>query len=99
MPVDLTRSYRMAAFAGEMRTQPCETGLPRFFTSWLPWMACPSFKKKIEWGMGALSHCLLYQTSFMDVGVKVPDGVEYPYLPVETGQEYLSTPSTNTVIC
>jgi hypothetical protein len=49
--------------------------------------------------MGALSHCLLYQTSFMDVGVNVPDGVEYPYLPVETGQEYFSMPSTNTVIC
>jgi hypothetical protein len=58
-----------AAFGGEMRTQPCETGLPRVFTSWLPWMAWPSFMKKIEWGMGELSHCLLYQISFIDVGV------------------------------
>jgi hypothetical protein len=31
--------------------------------------------KKIACGMGALSHSLLYQTSFMDIAVKVPDGV------------------------
>jgi len=24
---------KLAAFSGEMRTQPCEAGLPRFFTS------------------------------------------------------------------
>src|SRR5262249_9768887 len=42
--------------------------------------------KKMECGIGELSHCLLYQTSFMEVAVKVPDGVEYPALPVETGQ-------------
>src|SRR5262249_2823920 len=54
--------------------------------------------KKMECGIGELSHCLLYQISFMEVAVKVPDGVEYPALPVETGQLYLSTPSRKTVI-
>jgi hypothetical protein len=32
--------------------------------------------KKMACGMGALSHCLLYQISFIAVAVKVPDGVE-----------------------
>src|SRR5262245_65192999 len=48
--------------------------------------------------MGALSHSLLYQTSFMDVGVKVPDGVEYPGRPVDTRQSYFFDPSTKTDI-
>jgi hypothetical protein len=48
--------------------------------------------------MGALSHCLLYQTSFIEVAVYVPDGVEYPARPVDTGQSYVSTPSKKTVI-
>src|SRR6186997_2598093 len=61
-------------------------------------MAWPSFMKKIACGMGALSHSLLYQTLFIDVGVKVPDGVEYTALPVDTGQSYRCTPSTKTVI-
>jgi len=39
-----------------------------------------------ECGIGALSHSLLYQISFIDLAVKVPEGVEYPALPVETGQ-------------
>src|SRR6188472_4300095 len=54
--------------------------------------------KKIACGMGALSHSLLYQTLFMEMGVKVPDGVEYPALPVDTGQSYRCTPSNKTVI-
>src|SRR6516165_6098997 len=54
--------------------------------------------KKIACGMGALSHSLLYQTLFMESGVKVPDGVEYPALPVDTGQSYRCTPSNKTVI-
>ena len=41
---------------------------------------------------------LLYQTLFMEMGVKVPDGVEYPALPVDTGQSYRCTPSNKTVI-
>ena len=49
-------------------------------------------------GMGELSHCLLYQVSFMEVGVKVPEGVEYPARPVDTGQSYRSSPSKKTVI-
>src|SRR5262245_17274975 len=48
--------------------------------------------------MGALSHSLLYQTSFMDVGAKVPDGVEYPGRPVDTRQSYFFDPSTKTDI-
>jgi hypothetical protein len=48
--------------------------------------------------MGELSHCLLYQISFMEVGVKVPEGVEYPARPVDTGQSYRSSPSKKTVI-
>ncbi len=59
----------MVALAGEMRTQPCEAGLPKFLTSRLPWMACPSFMKKMACGMGALSHSLLYHVSFMEVAV------------------------------
>src|SRR5262249_40351739 len=47
--------------------------------------------KKTACGMGALSHSLLYQTSFMDVVVKVPNGVAYLVIPVETGQLYRST--------
>src|SRR6188472_577145 len=54
--------------------------------------------KKIACGMGALSHSLLYQTLFIESGVKVPDGVEYPDLPVDTGQSYRCTPSNATVI-
>jgi hypothetical protein len=41
---------------------------------------------------------LLYQISFMEVGVKVPEGVEYPARPVDTGQSYRSSPSKKTVI-
>src|SRR5262245_55561432 len=48
--------------------------------------------------MGALSHSLLYQISFMEVAVWVPDGVEYPAFPVETGHSYFVTPSRATVI-
>src|SRR5262245_65163373 len=48
--------------------------------------------------MGALSHSLQYQTSFMDVGLKVPDGVEYPGRPVDTRQSYFFDPSTKTDI-
>src|SRR6478735_6734106 len=48
--------------------------------------------------MGALSHSLLYQISFMEVAVYFPDGVEYPAFPVETGHSYLVTPSRTTVI-
>src|SRR5215471_11729844 len=48
--------------------------------------------------MGELSHSLLYQTSFIEVAVYVPDGVEYPARPVDTGQSYFSTPSKKTVI-
>ena len=48
--------------------------------------------------MGALSYSLLYQILFMDLAVKVPDGVEYLGSPVETGQPYRSSPSTDTVI-
>ena len=33
------------------------------------------FMKKIECGMAALSHCLLYQISFIDRAVYFPDGV------------------------
>src|SRR4029079_3015759 len=61
-------------------------------------MAWPSFMKKIACGMGALSHSLLYQISFIDVAVYMPDGVEEPRLPVETGQSYFSSPLTSTVI-
>jgi hypothetical protein len=32
--------------------------------------------KNTAWGMGALSHCLLYHILFMDLAVNVPDGVE-----------------------
>ena len=39
-------------------------------------MAWPILVKKIAWGIGALSHCLLYQISFMELAVYVPDGVE-----------------------
>jgi hypothetical protein len=35
---------------------------------------------------GGIVHSSLYQISFIEVAVKVPDGVEYPALPVETGQ-------------
>jgi hypothetical protein len=34
----------------------------------------------------------------MESAAKVPDGVEYPALPVDTGQSYRCTPSNKTVI-
>ena len=61
-------------------------------------MAWPSLVKNTACGMGALSHCLLYQILFIELAVKVPDGVAYPGRPVEIGQSYRSTPSTETVI-
>jgi hypothetical protein len=47
--------------------------------------ARPSFIKKIDCRIGALSHSLLYQISFIDLALYVPDGVEFPSRPVETG--------------
>src|SRR4029078_12828962 len=70
-----------------------------FFSSSVPWMACPFLSKETACGIGALSHCLLYQISFIEVAVKVPAGVEYPALPADTGQLYCSIPSTQTVMC
>src|SRR5262249_3286075 len=61
-------------------------------------MAWPSVIKKTAWGIGALSHFLLYQTSFMDVAVKVPVGVAYPGRPVDTRQSYFLVPSIKTDI-
>src|SRR4029079_10938516 len=61
-------------------------------------MAWPSLVKNTACGMGALSHCLLYQILCNALAVKVPDGVAYPGRPVEIGQSYRSTPSTETVI-
>ena len=40
----------------------------------------------------------LAETLFIESGVKVPDGVEYPDLPVDTGQSYRCIPSNATVI-
>jgi hypothetical protein len=44
----------VVAFSGARRTQPCDAGLPRFFTSVVPWMAYPPVKKT-ACGIGAFS--------------------------------------------
>jgi hypothetical protein len=59
----------VAAFFGEIRTQPCEAGLPSRFTSLVPWIAWPSLVKNTECGMGASSHSLLYHISFIELAV------------------------------
>ena len=55
-PSARTSSNSLAAFAGEMRMQPCDAGDPRRRIALLPWIACPAGVKKIECGIGASSH-------------------------------------------
>lgn len=52
-PSSITRSNRMLACLGATRKQPCEAGLPRWLVARMAW---PASVKKIECGMGALSH-------------------------------------------
>ena len=44
-------------------------GLAEVLHLQVPWMAWPSLVKKTAFGMGALSHCLLYQILFIEVAV------------------------------
>jgi hypothetical protein len=47
---------QVAASFTDRRTQPCDTARPRPRSSYVPCTASPVFVKKIEYGIGALSH-------------------------------------------
>ena len=65
----------------------------------MPWMAWPSWVKKIECGIGASSHSLEIVIGLHAERRKSRSACRSGAMPVDTGQRSARTPSTETVIC
>jgi len=85
-PCSCTSAYNVAALAFDNRTQPWEAGVPSLLSESVPWIAWPILVKKIECGIGASSNSLEKWSSSMRKVRKLPFGVSYDGMPVETGQ-------------
>ena len=73
-PCFCTMANSAAALAGEMRTQPCDAGLPRLPTAFVPWIAYWPYKK-MECGIGALLYLAEWTMAYSARGRKTPFGV------------------------
>ena len=80
-----TIAYSVAALAFDSRTQPWEAGVPRRPSKSVPWIAWPILVKKIEFGIGASSNSLEKWSCSIRKVRKLPFGVSYDGMPVDTG--------------